>query len=202
MNADKTYRLAIIEPSEVVRHGLETVLSSHGEFRVVASVDDAARCTERMSLLRPDAILMNPSVAEHCGGKGASLKSMFPEFAGIAIVAFVYGLFSENTLRQFDGVASVYDSGGAIASKIRKAMESAGTVSQNESSELSEREREILVSVAQGLTNKEIAQRHHISIYTVITHRKNITRKTGIKSVAGLTVYALLNNLINQSEMQ
>ncbi|UKI39014.1 MAG: response regulator transcription factor [Alistipes putredinis] len=202
MNADKTYRLAIIEPSEVVRHGLEAVLSSHGEFRVVASVDDAARCTERMSLLRPDAILMNPSVAERCGGKGASLKSMFPEFAGIAIVAFVYGLFSEYTLRQFDGVASVYDSGGAIASKIRKAMESAGTVSQNESSELSEREREILVSVAQGLTNKEIAQRHHISIYTVITHRKNITRKTGIKSVAGLTVYALLNNLINQSEMQ
>lgn len=202
MNADKTYRLAIIEPSEVVRHGLEAVLSSHGEFRVVASVDDAARCTERMSLLRPDAILMNPSIAERCGGKSASLKSMFPEFAGIATVAFVYGLFGEHTLRQFDGVASVYDSGGAIASKIRKAMESAGTVSQNESSELSEREREILVSVAQGLTNKEIAQRHHISIYTVITHRKNITRKTGIKSVAGLTVYALLNNLINQSEMQ
>ena len=63
--------------------------------------------------------------------------------------------------------------------------------------ELSEREKEILVSVAQGLLNKEIADKHHISINTVITHRKNITRKTGIRTVPGLTVYAILNNLID-----
>ena len=63
--------------------------------------------------------------------------------------------------------------------------------------ELSEREKEILVSVARGLLNKEIADEHHISINTVITHRKNITRKTGIKTVPGLTVYAILNNLID-----
>ena len=61
---------------------------------------------------------------------------------------------------------------------------------------LSLREKEILISVAQGLLNKEIADRHNISINTVITHRKNITRKTGIKTVPGLTVYALLNNLL------
>ena len=66
-----------------------------------------------------------------------------------------------------------------------------------ERSELSDREKEILVSVAQGLLNKEIADKHHISINTVITHRKNITRKTGIKTVPGLTVYAILNNLID-----
>ena len=66
-----------------------------------------------------------------------------------------------------------------------------------ESEVLSEREKEILVSVAQGLLNKEIADRHNISINTVITHRKNITRKTGIKTVAGLTVYAILNNLVD-----
>ncbi len=63
--------------------------------------------------------------------------------------------------------------------------------------ELSEREKEILVSVAQGLLNKEIADKHNISINTVITHRKNITRKTGIKTVAGLTVYAILNGYID-----
>ena len=61
--------------------------------------------------------------------------------------------------------------------------------------DLSAREKEILVSVAQGLLNKEIADKHNISINTVITHRKNITRKTGIKTVAGLTAYAILNNL-------
>ena len=68
---------------------------------------------------------------------------------------------------------------------------------QSERDELSDREIEILVSVAQGLLNKEIADRHNISINTVITHRKNITRKTGIKTVAGLTVYAILNGYVD-----
>ena len=68
--------------------------------------------------------------------------------------------------------------------------------------ELSAREKEILVSVAQGLLNKEIADKHNISINTVITHRKNITRKTGIKTVPGLTVYALLNNLIDINSIE
>ncbi len=71
-----------------------------------------------------------------------------------------------------------------------------------ERQELSEREKEILVSVAQGLLNKEIADKHHISINTVITHRKNITRKTGIKTVPGLTVYAILNNLIDINSIE
>ena len=47
------------------------------------------------------------------------------------------------------------------------------------------------------MLNQEIADLYNLSIYTVITHRKNITRKTGIKTVAGLTVYALLNNLLD-----
>lgn len=67
---------------------------------------------------------------------------------------------------------------------------------------LTTREKEILVSVAKGLLNKEIADLHNLSIHTVITHRKNITRKTGIKTVAGLTVYALLNNLIDINTLE
>ena len=67
----------------------------------------------------------------------------------------------------------------------------------SEGETLSAREKEILVCVAKGMLNKEIADAENISIHTVITHRKNITHKTGIKTVAGLTVYALLNNLID-----
>lgn len=73
---------------------------------------------------------------------------------------------------------------------------------ETERHELSDREKEILISVAQGLINKEIADKHHISINTVITHRKNITRKTGIKTVPGLTVYAILNNLIDINSIE
>lgn len=68
--------------------------------------------------------------------------------------------------------------------------------------ELSDREKEILVGVAKGLLNKEIADEYNISINTVITHRKNITRKTGIKTVSGLTVYAILNNLIDINSIE
>jgi regulator of cell morphogenesis and NO signaling len=71
-----------------------------------------------------------------------------------------------------------------------------------EGDELSAREKEILICVAKGMLNKQIADLYNISIYTVITHRKNITRKTGIKSVAGLTIYALLNNLIDMSAVE
>ena len=76
-------------------------------------------------------------------------------------------------------------------------MEEVVAAARPEGEELSAREKEILVSVARGMLNKEIADKHNISINTVITHRKNISRKTGIKTVAGLTVYALLNNLID-----
>lgn len=65
---------------------------------------------------------------------------------------------------------------------------------------LSAREIEILSGVAQGLLNKEIAAKYNISIHTVITHRKNIARKTGIKTIAGLTAYAILNNLIDTTQ--
>ncbi len=72
----------------------------------------------------------------------------------------------------------------------------------DEREELSDREKEILVCVARGMLNKEIADRNNISIHTVISHRKNITRKIGIKTVAGLTVYAILNGLIDVNTIE
>ncbi len=81
-------------------------------------------------------------------------------------------------------------------------MEDESEAPRGEGGELSAREKEILVAVAKGMLNKEIADLYNISIYTVISHRKNITRKTGIKTVAGLTVYALLNNLIDMNSIE
>lgn len=62
--------------------------------------------------------------------------------------------------------------------------------------ELSAREIEVLVLVTKGLINKEIADKLNISLTTVITHRKNITEKLGIKSVSGLTIYAVMNGYV------
>mgnify|MGYP001000391727 FL=1 len=62
--------------------------------------------------------------------------------------------------------------------------------------ELSAREIEVLVLITKGLINKEIADKLNISLTTVITHRKNITEKLGIKSVSGLTIYAVMNGYV------
>lgn len=61
---------------------------------------------------------------------------------------------------------------------------------------LSSREIEVLVLITQGFINKEIADRLNISLTTVITHRKNITERLGIKSVSGLTIYAVMNGYV------
>lgn len=64
---------------------------------------------------------------------------------------------------------------------------------------ISEREKEIIVCLVQGMSNKEIAAKLFISVNTVITHRRNIARKLQIHSLAGLTIYAIANNLIDKS---
>jgi regulator of cell morphogenesis and NO signaling len=66
---------------------------------------------------------------------------------------------------------------------------------------LTSRELEVLQLVAYGFLNKQIADKLSISLHTVISHRKNITRKLQIKTIAGLTVYALLNGLISSSNL-
>ncbi|PXY02099.1 hypothetical protein DF185_05495 [Marinifilum breve] len=71
---------------------------------------------------------------------------------------------------------------------------------EEDSLTLSDRERDVLKAVALGFSNKEIADQLFISINTVITHRKNITSKLGIKTISGLTVYALMHHIIKAEE--
>ncbi|MBM6991668.1 MAG: helix-turn-helix transcriptional regulator [Prevotella sp.] len=67
---------------------------------------------------------------------------------------------------------------------------------------LSERERDVIVALVQGMSNKEIADHLCISVNTVITHRRNIARKLQIHSPAGLTIYAIVNNLVDISSVK
>ena len=67
---------------------------------------------------------------------------------------------------------------------------------------LSDREKDVIVSLVQGMSNKEIADHLCISVNTVITHRRNIARKLQIHSPAGLTIYAIVNNLVDISSVK
>lgn len=79
---------------------------------------------------------------------------------------------------------------------------SANNDDKQERAELSNREKEILCCVAKGLTNKEIANELYLSVYTVTTHRRNICNKLQIHTSAGLTIYAIVNKLINLQDVK
>ena len=85
-----------------------------------------------------------------------------------------------------------------VSAKISKMINQ----NPDNSEALSDREKDVIVSLVQGMTNKEIADHLFISINTVITHRRNIARKLQIHSPAGLTIYAIVNNLVDISTVK
>jgi DNA-binding CsgD family transcriptional regulator len=92
----------------------------------------------------------------------------------------------------------------SIIGQLRQAMQEenpSGQPFMEGNRELSAREREVLQLIVAGLMNKEIADKLYISLNTVLTHRKNITSKLGIKTVPGLTFYAITNGLISGNEI-
>lgn len=76
------------------------------------------------------------------------------------------------------------------------------SVETNGNKGLSTREIDVLQEIVRGITNKEIADKLNISLNTVLSHRKNITAKLGIKTISGLTYYAIMNGLISADEIE
>ena len=87
-----------------------------------------------------------------------------------------------------------------ITRNISDMVFKAGTGQNSET--LSDREKDVIISLVQGMSNKEIAEHLYISVNTVITHRRNIARKLQIHSPAGLTIYAIVNNLVDISSVK
>lgn len=189
----RRYRIAIVEPSVIIAEGVASILRSSGEADVVAIYPTLRAYADRLPVKDVEVVVVGSQVAV-----GTQLRS---ELQGVAVVLLSTTVVDEDVLRQVDGVINIYDDEATLMRKLRTAVEQGETNPYSDSHDLSERERDVLILVAKGMANKEIADRLNISIHTVMSHRKNITHKTGIKSVAGLTVYALLNNLLDQSDV-
>lgn len=201
MNPREKYRIAIIEPSALVQEGLKSMLGGNPEFEVSACVNEPGYLHEHLWRVRPDVLLVNPSVVDF--SKRSHIRTALGIGSEVPVVALLYQYIDEDYLKQFDGSIDICDDHARLFRKLRHVLGSGRTPAEGTGGyDLTDREKEILVSVARGKTNKEIAGDRHISVHTVISHRKNISRKTGIRSVSGLTVYALLNNLIDQSEVE
>lgn len=194
-------KVLLIVPSMIVARGIEAVLRELGEFRVEGILSDLSHSSEaRLKNMDADVIIIDPIVFDYVSRSEG--RSRISEHTDAAVVAIKTSPMDDDQLKQYDGVISMYEDPVAVVKKLRNALSSKEEMPDSEGYDLSVREKEILVSVAKGMLNKEIADHFNISIHTVITHRKNITRKTGIKTVAGLTVYALLNNLIDSSSIE
>lgn len=202
MSSLKRNRVAIIEPSPALQLGLKTILEANADLCVIGTYTDLQSFHDNKADADFDIILINPACINFY--KQFVVRHLFPDHPKAILVAILYGYVDSETLNSFAGVLDIYDDGPKMVKKLKTITKACHNQQSTnaESIDLSEREKEILVSVAKGLANKEIADKHCISIHTVISHRKNITRKTGIKTVSGLTLYALFNNLSTQEDLQ
>lgn len=194
-------RIIIIEPSTIVFAGLQSIIERMHIAESIYHVTELDTITQKLAQLRANIIIVNTAVFGF--HKNLSIKSIFKDCTHASIIAFVSQYSDSQFLKQFDDIIDIYDDAQTISTKIRHIIEQdIIDITETDTTELSEREQEVLIAVVKGLINKEIASTLNISIHTVMSHRKNITRKTGIKSISGLTVYALFNNLIKQEDVQ
>ena len=192
----------IVEPSEIIVEGLRTMLEQAGGYNLLAPMHDASSLEERLPVLRPDMLIVNPTILDFSSKQQlAALSAARPK---MSIVALVYQYIESGVMDNFKYVIDIRQTRSSVLSLLKTAVESTNTTMRKENSpvdisddyELSNREMDVLVLVAKGLSTKEIADKLNISVHTVNSHRKNITHKTGIKSVAGLAVYAMIHNLM------
>lgn len=187
------YRVAVVEPAPLLASGIAALLAQGGEVELVGSFRTLGECAARLKVQAADVVVVS-----------ASLVSQIEEYAEIRqlpIVILQSALTDAEALRKYASRVTIYSTEEELYRVIQDVVNAPVEPHPSESHELSERELDVLVLVAQGFTNKEIAAELNISPHTVISHRKNIVHKTGIRSVAGLTVYAVLNKFIDSEQL-
>lgn len=119
----------------------------------------------------------------------------------LKIIGIEIGKLNRQAVSLYDDIISVTDDLETLGDKIKKIFRDKQD-NQEEKESLSSREKEIISLVVKGLTNQEIADKLFLSIHTVITHRRNIARKLEIHSATGLTIYAIVNKIVELSDIK
>ena len=198
MKSDK--KIIIVEPSPIVSAGLASYFDDMKQVSIVSQLDRIDRMEEKLAAYNPDILIINPLLIAY--DTNEHFLKICRDFSNVIPVALVTSYVDAGILKQFKDVIEINDSKQKVVTKIFNLLsDNKLTQDKPDSIDLSNRETDVLVALVKGLTNKEISDKLYISVHTVITHRKNIVRKTGIKSVSGLTVYALLNNLVDETEI-
>ncbi|MBP1663030.1 MAG: transcriptional regulator [Bacteroidetes bacterium] len=193
-------KIAIVEPSVIVRSGLTAVLKRIPGYRIqpveILTIDSM---NHYLNIHKPDVLIINPSFWGYFDI--AKIKNESTN-TRIICIALIYSVIDEHLLRDYDERISIYDSVDQLREKFDKLFSSPSAENTEEPNTLSTREKEIIACVVRGMTNKEIAQSLYLSAHTVITHRRNIARKLEIHSTAGLTIYAIMNKLVELDDIK
>jgi two-component system nitrate/nitrite response regulator NarL len=209
-------RVLVADDHPVVRRGLQSCLARESRLKIVGEAADGDEALRKTQELTPDVVLMDVNmprmdglaVTEVLRKEAPSVKVLVlsmhnnQDFIFRIIQAGAHGYVSkeappEELLR---AIESVFAGEPFFSPEIAKAalnqMVSSGG-KKEPFAQLTTREREVLALIAEGQSNKEIANRLGIGVRTIETHRERIMRRLGIHSVAGLTKFAISNGLIS-----
>lgn len=191
----------LIIDSYVVRKGLVAVLNRIQGVRVLREFSKDDPFISYLSNHQVDHILMG----QHEFERSAEVFMKQPELLEKTIL--IHGLGQKPPLRdrhkrEAQTIIYLEEDKEQIISKIRNLLDLHDHSHKGVTAKkLSPRETTIVRLVSMGLTNRQIAEKLFLSTHTVMTHRKNISSKLGIKSVSGLTIYAIVNNIITLEEV-
>lgn len=202
-------RILVVDDHPMVAEGITSILESYDDLNVVGALGDGQAVIDQIDVLCPDVILMDLNMPG-MGGLTATemvlerrpetrilILSMHdsPEYVSSALShgAMGYVLKDVPTDEIRIAIDTVMAGERYLCTGAEGALE---PKSSPVSATLTNREQTVLLQLAQGKSNKEVARALDISVRTVETHRKNIKRKLGISSTAGLTRYAMEHGVL------
>jgi len=191
--------IGIIEPSHIVFEGLSNILVQTDFHCIIKRLYDLAELENPMMKVAFDIVILNPAVIQNKLKEFRRVKKNKPSIHWLGLI---YSFYDQEVLSLLDDVITVLDTQERILQIVSKvSLVSAATSLTKNSEGLTERETDVLKQLIKGFSNKEIADHLNISVHTVMSHRKNITQKTGIKSQSGLTIYAITQKIVTLNNL-
>lgn len=198
MSRSEKIHIVVAELSPIISSGIIHCLRRLPGLQIqpieVHSFTDLLDCIRSSS---PEIVIVNPTF----GGMFDPQQLRNAVDTEFKIIAIEVALMDKQTRSLYDDTISIVEDIPSIAAKINNLLNTENSTEDGKDT-LSQREKEIITLVVKGMTNKEIADKLFLSVHTVITHRRNIARKLEIHSATGLTIYAIVNQLVDLSEIK
>lgn len=190
--------IAIIVQSKIIYEGLHSVISQSELDAAIFKVDSLDDLDQVIHTRTVDVLIINPILIAN---RERDVKKLRKKHPNLSIVGINTGLIDQTVMSMLDNSFTLFDAVPQVIEKLQKAADEQDPKSGGNTENLTDREIDVLTKLVHGLSNKEIAESLNISIHTVITHRKNIASKTGIRSQSGLTIYAISKKIIDLEDV-